>query len=154
MELPFDKIPGAVASGKYAAGLLIHEGQLTYKNFGLKKIMDLGQEWQRATNLPLPLGANAVRKDLSPGSIRRISSLLMRSIQWGMKHRKLAMKSAMRYARSADESLVNTFVRMYVNRYTLSYGQKGIKAVRTMFRMGWEKGVLPELIEPEFLPDS
>lgn len=153
MELPFDKIPGAVASGKYAAGLLIHEGQLTYKNLGLIKLMDLGQEWQRATNLPLPLGANAVRKDLSPGSIRAISSLLMRSIQWGMKHRKLAMESALQYARSADEALVNTFVRMYVNRYTLSYGQKGIKAVRTMFRMGWEKGVLPELIEPEFLPN-
>jgi len=151
MELPFDEIPEAVASGKYAAGLLIHEGQLTYKNFGLKKLMDLGQEWQRATNLPLPLGANAVRKDLTPGSIRRISSLLIRSIRWGMEHRKLAMESALRYARAADKSLVNTFVRMYVNRYTLSYGQRGIKAVRTMFRMGWEKGVLPEYVDPEVI---
>jgi 1,4-dihydroxy-6-naphthoate synthase len=113
--------------------------------------MDLGQEWQQATNLPLPLGANAVRKDLSPSSIRAISSLLKRSIQWGMKHRKLAMESALRYARSADETLVNKFVRMYVNRYTLSYGQRGIKAVRTMFRMGWEKGVLPEYVEPEVI---
>ena len=153
-EVPFDEIPEAVSSGKFPAGLLIHEGQLTYKNFGLAKLLDLGQRWNRATHLPLPLGGNAVRKDLDPEVIAKISSLLYESIEWGMNHRNEAMASAMEHARGAKESLVDAFVRMYVNMFTLSYGARGKKAVRTLLRMGWKKGVLPALIEPVFLPDD
>lgn len=151
-EVPFHKIPQAVSAGDYAAGLVIHEGQLTYKKFGLVKIMDLGKKWERETRLPLPLGANAVRKNLRMDVIRQVNSLLQKSIRWGFDNRDMAMATAMEQSRGTEEDLVDAFVRMYVNRYTLSYGPMGRKAVKALLRMGYERGHLPALVEPEFLP--
>lgn len=152
--LPFDRIPGAVLSGEFPAGLLIHEGQLTYAQMGLTKLLDLGSRWNRVTHLPLPLGGNAVKKDLGPALIGKIASLLHESIKWGLSNRTEAMISAMEHARGADTSLIDNFVGMYVNMFTLSYGKRGKKAVKTLLRMGWKKGVIPAHIVPEYLPEN
>src|SRR5437588_246659 len=130
--LPFDQILGAVAEGKFDAGLIIHEGQLTFQNQGLHLVVDLGVWWQQRTRLPLPLGGNVVRRDLGEATIRQISHLLKESIQYGLDHRQDALRYALQYARDMDTKLADQFVGMYVNEWTLDYGPRGRAAVRKL----------------------
>ncbi len=125
--VPFDAIIDAVASGKYDAGLIIHEGQLTFQNQGLHLVVDLGVWWQERTGLPLPLGGNVVRRDLGPEVIARISRLLQESIRYALAHREDALTYALGYARDMDRSLADRFVGMYVNDWTLDYGPRGAR---------------------------
>lgn len=149
--LPFDQILEAVARGEYGAGVIIHEGQLTYKSFGLVKVLDLGVWWHRETGLPLPLGVNAVRKDLGEAKIRQVSRLLRESIRYALDHRDEALTYAMSFARGIDRSLTETFVGMYVNDLTLSYGAEGQNAVQRLLQWAYEKGILPYRVEPLFV---
>jgi len=149
--VPFDQIPDAVLAGRVDAGLIIHEGQVTYRNQGLHKVVDLGEWWKGETGLPLPLGGNVIRKDLGPDLMRRVSRLLRDSIQYGLAHRADALAHAMQYGRDLDTSLADRFVGMYVNHWTLDYGEPGRQAVRLLLRRGHERGILPLPIEPEFV---
>src|SRR5262245_48224967 len=130
--VPFDQIISAVASGKYEAGLIIHEGQLTFQNQGLHLVVDLGVWWQKMTGLPLPLGGNVVRRDLGPDLMRRISDYIRGSIRYALEHRQEALQHALKYARDMDVSLADKFVGMYVNDWTLDYGPRGREAVRRL----------------------
>ena len=155
--VPFDEIIPAVAAGEHQgepidAGLLIHEGQLTYGDQGLKLIVDLGKWWYEETDgLPLPLGANAVRKNLGLETIREVERLLKESIDFGLDNRQAALDYAMAYGRDLDDQKADKFVGMYVNDWTRDFGEKGREAVRLFLRRGHEAGVLPELVEPEFV---
>ena len=155
--VPFDEIIPAVARGEYKgeqvdAGLIIHEGQLTYGDSHLKLILDLGLWWQSLTDgLPLPLGANAIRKDLGEATIREVQRLLHASIKYGLEHREEALAYALQYGRDLDEQKADKFVGMYVNDWTLDFGSRGREAVRQFLALGHERGVLPELIVPEFV---
>ncbi len=149
--MSFDQIPEAVLAGRVDAGLIIHEGQVTYRSLGLHKILDLGAWWTAETGLPLPLGGNVIRKDLGPVMMRRVSRLLRESIQYGLAHRQEALAHAMRYGRGLDAPLADRFVEMYVNQWTLDYGERGREAVRCLLRRGHAAGVLPSPIEPEFI---
>jgi 1,4-dihydroxy-6-naphthoate synthase len=149
--VPFDRIPDAVLAGRVDAGLIIHEGQVTYRSQGLHKVVDFGEWWLSETGLPLPLGGNVIRKDLGPDLMRRVSRLLRDSIQYGLAHRADALAHAMQYGRDLDTSLADRFVGMYVNHWTLDYGEPGRQAVRLLLRRGHERGVLPLQIEPEFV---
>lgn len=149
--LPFDQIIDAVASGKYAAGLIIHEGQLTFQNQGLQLIVDLGVWWQQKTGLPLPLGGNVVRRDLGPALIQRISDYLKQSIRYALDHRQEALAHALQYARDMDVSLADKFVGMYVNDWTLDYSPRGRLAVRTLLEEAAKAGIIPQLIDVEFV---
>lgn len=148
---PFDQIEQAVTSGDVDAGLLIHEGQLTYSDLGLHLIVDLGEWWFSETGLPLPLGGNVIRKDLGDELIRKISRHLRASIAYGLEHRKAALDHAMRYARGLDRDRADTFVGMYVNDWTLDYGATGRKAVRELLRRGAEAGIVPSSVTVEFV---
>ncbi len=150
VEVPFDQILNTVVKGEADAGLLIHEGQLTYHRYGLMKVMDLGRWWYQETGLPLPLGVNALRKDLGPDVAKQISSLLGESIHYALDHREEALDYAMSFARGMERALADRFVGMYVNRYTLGYGREGRKAVERLFRMGVERGVLKSRVQVEF----
>jgi len=143
VEMPFDQILPAVVSGRVGAGLLIHEGQLTYRQHGLTAAMDLGRWWHESTGLPLPLGANAVRRDLGEPAVRDLSCLLKASIRYGLEHREDALTYALQFARGLDRDAADRFVGMYVNEYTLDFGANGRRAVEVLLRMGWEEGVLP-----------
>jgi 1,4-dihydroxy-6-naphthoate synthase len=149
--LPFDQILGAVAAGQYDAGLIIHEGQLTFPNQGLRLVVDLGVWWQERTGLPLPLGGNVVRRDLGPDVIRRVSRLLKESIRYALDHRSEALDYALRYARDMDKGLADRFVGMYVNDWTLDYGPRGRAAVRRLLDEGHRAGVIPEPVAVEFV---
>jgi 1,4-dihydroxy-6-naphthoate synthase len=149
--VPFDQIPDAVLANRVDAGLIIHEGQVTYQNQGLHKVVDLGEWWKGETGLPLPLGGNVIRKDLGPALMRRVSRLLRESIQYGLAHRTDALSHAMQHGRDLDASLADRFVGMYVNHWTLDYGEPGRQAVRLLLRRGHERGILPLPIEPEFV---
>ena len=149
--VPFDRILGAVAEGKYDAGLIIHEGQLTFQNQGLHLVTDLGVWWQERTGLPLPLGGNVVRRDLGPETIRQISRLLKESICYGLEHRDDALAYALRYARDMDKGLADRFVGMYVNDWTLDYGPRGREAVRRLLEEGHRAGVIPKPVAVEFV---
>ena len=155
--VPFDQIIGAVAAGEYEgqpidAGLLIHEGQLTYGDQDLKLIVDLGVWWYELTGgLPLPLGANAIRKDLGQENILEVERLLKESIDYGLDHRQPALDYALQYGRDLDNAKADKFVGMYVNDWTRDFGEKGREAVRLFLKKGHEAGVLPELVEPEFV---
>jgi len=149
--LPFDQILMAVARGEVGAGVIIHEGQLTYKSFRLVKALDLGVWWHRETGLPLPLGVNAVRKDLGEAKIRQVSRLLRESIRYALEHRDEALAYAMGFARGIDRSAVDTFVGMYVNDLTLSYGPEGRTAVERLLQWGYEKGIVPHRIHAQFV---
>jgi 1,4-dihydroxy-6-naphthoate synthase len=149
--LPFDQIIGAVAEGKYDAGLIIHEGQLTFRNQGLHLVVDLGVWWQEKTGLPLPLGGNVVRRDLGADTIRRISRLLKESIRYSLDHRDAALAYALRYARDMDKGLADRFVGMYVNDWTLDYGPRGREAVRRLLQEGYRAGVIPSAVNVEFV---
>jgi len=147
----FDEIPARVAGGDFDAGVLIHEGQLTYQNEGLELLEDLGVWWQQETGLPLPLGGNAIRKDLGDGRMSEINDILKASIEAGLAHRDEALQHALRYARNMDAPLADRFVGMYVNDFTLDYGERGRKAVRELLRRGAEADLLPPVDRLEFV---
>ena len=149
--VPFDRILDAVAAGRYDAGLIIHEGQLPFQNQGLNLVADLGVWWQERTGLPLPLGGNAVRRDLGPETIRQISRLLKESIHYALAHRDDALAYALKYARDMDRALADRFVGMYVNDWTLDYGPRGREAVRRLLDEGHRAGVIPNPTNVEFV---
>ncbi|HMC90784.1 MAG TPA: MqnA/MqnD/SBP family protein [Gemmataceae bacterium] len=149
--LPFDQILTAVAAERFDAGLIIHEGQLTFQNLGLHLVVDLGVWWQEQTGLPLPLGGNAVRRDLGARTIKDISRLLKESIRYGLDHREDALAYALRYARDMDKALADRFVGMYVNEWTLDYGERGREAVRRLLQEGHKAGVIPSPVAVEFV---
>jgi len=150
---PFDQIEDAVASGKVDLGLLIHEGQLTYQDRGLHLIADLGAWWFEQTGLPLPLGGNVIRKDLGEQLIASVSRHLYDSIAYGLENRRDALNHSMRYARGLDRSKADTFVGMYVNDWTLDYGERGRRAVRQFLARGVEAGVIERPVEVHFVGD-
>jgi 1,4-dihydroxy-6-naphthoate synthase len=149
--LPFDEILPAVAAGKFDAGLIIHEGQLTFQNQGLHLVVDLGVWWQEKTGLPLPLGGNVVRRDLGPAVIGQISRLLKESIRYALDHRDAALDYALKYARDMDKGLADRFVGMYVNDWTLDYGPRGREAVRCLLDEGHRAGVIPSPVKVDFV---
>ncbi len=148
---PFDQIIGLVAEGRYDAGLIIHEGQLTFQNQGLHLAVDLGVWWQEKTGLPLPLGGNVVRHDLGADTMRQISRLLKESIRYSLAHRDDALDYALRYARDMDRALADQFVGMYVNDWTLDYGPRGREAVRRLLQEAHRAGIIPSAVEVEFV---
>jgi 1,4-dihydroxy-6-naphthoate synthase len=141
--VPFDQIIPAILAGKYDAGLIIHEGQLTYSSSGLYRVIDLGVWWRETTGLVLPLGGNAIRRSLGAESHKIISKALRDSIQHALDHREQALEYAMQFARDLDTSLANRFVSMYVNDRTLDYGADGRKAIRKLLDLGHERGIIP-----------
>lgn len=149
--MPFDRIQDAVRAGEAQAGLLIHEGQLTYQDEGLKKIVDLGEWWaDRTGGLPLPLGGNVIRRDLGPQVIATVSRLLRESIAYALAHRQEALDYALQFGRGLDRAKADRFVGMYVNELTLDYGERGRAAVRRLFDEAWEKRLIPGPIQVEF----
>jgi 5,8-dihydroxy-2-naphthoate synthase len=149
--VPFDQIEQFVKDGKADAGLLIHEGQLTYADNGLRKIVDLGEWWnQRTGGLPLPLGGNIIRRDLGPDTIRKVSKLLHDSIAYALSHRKDAVEYAQQFGRGLDKDRTDTFVGMYVNDLTLGYGDRGRKGVERLMTEAFEKGLIPNRVPVEF----
>lgn len=140
--VPFDQIIPQVLEGKYEAGLIIHEGQLTYDKSGLHRIVDLGKWWQKVTGLPLPLGGNAIRRELGPQLMSAVTQALRESIQYGLDHREEALAYAMQFARDLDTASADKFVGMYVNERTLDYGSDGREAVRRLLDMGHKSGVI------------
>jgi 5,8-dihydroxy-2-naphthoate synthase len=153
IPMPFDRIEDAVANGDVDLGLLIHEGQLTYSDRGLHLIVDLGAWWFEETGLPLPLGGNVVRKDLGRQTIAKISRQLRASIAYALNHRSKALDHAMRYARGLDRALADTFVGMYVNDWTLDYGERGRLAIREFLARGAAAGFVPRSVEVEFVEE-
>jgi 1,4-dihydroxy-6-naphthoate synthase len=149
--VPFDEILPAVAEGRADAGLLIHEGQLYYRERGLHKVVDLGQWWHEQTGLPLPLGGNVVRKDLGPAMVDRIARLLKQSIRYALDHREEALDYALRYARDLEPALADRFVGMYVNDWTLDYGPRGREAVRTLLERAAAAGLVPGRVAVQFV---
>jgi 1,4-dihydroxy-6-naphthoate synthase len=149
--MPFDQILGAVSQSQFDAGLIIHEGQLTFQNQGLHPVVDLGVWWQERTSLPLPLGGNAVRRDLGADTIGQISRLLKESIRYALAHREDALTYALQYARDMDRTLADRFVGMYVNEWTLDYGPRGREAVRRLLEEGHRAGVIPSPVAVEFV---
>jgi 1,4-dihydroxy-6-naphthoate synthase len=145
IEVAFDKIPQAVLDGQADLGLLIHEGQITHQKMGLTKVLDLGESWQRDTNLPLPLGVNVMRRDLGEDVHRAISQGLRESIAWAHANVDEALDYAMRYGRGIDKETCRRFVLMYVNSYTLSLGRDGRAAVERLFTMARDRGLITEI---------
>ncbi len=148
--IPFDQIMEAVQNKEADAGLLIHEGQLTYADHQLHKIIDLGEWWNRITGLPLPLGGNVVRRDLGKDDIREVSRLLKASIQYALDNREEALEYAMQFARDLDSRTADRFVGMYVNERTLDYGDEGRLAVQTLFDRAYEAKLIPNRVVAEF----
>lgn len=153
VQTPFDKIDDAVVNGDVDLGLLIHEGQLTFSERGLHLVDDMGAWWFGETGLPLPLGGNVVRKDLGPELTRLISRQLRASIAYSLDNRAAALDHAMQYARGLDRAEADTFVGMYVNEWTLDYGDRGREAVRLLLKRGHEAGVIPHEVNVEFVED-
>ena len=148
----FDAIPALVGSGKYEAGVLIHEGQLTYAQSGLHKVVDLGEWWAKETGgLPLPLGGNAIRRDLGEAAMERVARILEASIRYSLAHRDQALAHAMKYGRGLETQLADRFVRMYVNDRTLDYGDDGRRAVQLFLDRAAEQGLIPKRVVVEFL---
>jgi 1,4-dihydroxy-6-naphthoate synthase len=153
--VPFDRILDCVAAGQHEgeavdAGLVIHEGQLTFPDYRLELIVDTGRWWLDETGLPLPLGANAVRKDLGPETIREVNRLLGQSIQFGLDHRDEALSYALGFGRGLDRGQADRFVGMYVNAWTLDFGPRGRQAVAELLARGHAAGVIPRLVSPQF----
>jgi 1,4-dihydroxy-6-naphthoate synthase len=148
--MPFDRIQDAVRKGEVAAGLLIHEGQLTYEDEGLKKIVDLGEWWTARTALPLPLGGNVIRRDLGPETIKKVSRLLHESIAYALAHRDEALDYALQFGRGLDRARADRFVGMYVNELTLEYGERGRAAVQRLMDEAWEKRLIPKPVVVEY----
>jgi len=150
--MPFDEIINAVIEGHCDAGLLIHEGQLFYHNLGLHKVLDLGEWWHNHTNgLPLPMGCNAIRRDLGKETIREVSDLLKESIRYSLDNREDALQYAMQFARDMDPALADRFVEMWVNDMTLDYGERGREAVRRLLSEGHERGIIPHPVDVQFV---
>jgi 1,4-dihydroxy-6-naphthoate synthase len=148
--VPFDEIIPSVLSGKYEAGLIIHEGQLTFDRSGLHRILDLGRWWMQMTGLPLPLGGNAIRRGLGRELIATVSIALRDSIQYALDHREQALAYAMQFARDLDPQMADKFVGMYVNERTLDYGADGKEAIRRLLDMGHRAGIIPIKPRVEF----
>jgi 1,4-dihydroxy-6-naphthoate synthase len=149
--VPFDQIFDAVRDEKAKAGLIIHEGQLTYEKAGFESVLDLGIWWKGRTGLPLPLGANVIRKDLPPPVRRDLSEILKESVQYGLAHRDAAVRHSMPYARDMDEALAGKFIGMYVNDFTLDYGPDGREAITRFLREAHSSGFIPNPVELEFV---
>lgn len=149
--VPFDQIIPQLLEGKHDAGLIIHEGQLTYDKSGLHRIVDLGRWWQKVTGLPLPLGGNAIKRSLGPALMSSVSAALRESIQYALDHREEALAYAMQFARDLDTQLADKFVGMYVNERTLDYGPDGKEAVRRLLDMGHKAGIIPLAAKVEFV---
>jgi 1,4-dihydroxy-6-naphthoate synthase len=154
VEVSFDQILDSVARGETDAGVVIHEGQLTYGLQGLSKVIDLGEWWHRETGLPLPLGGNAIRRALGPELIQRASKILRASIRYSLDHHEEALAYAMQFARGLDAYTADKFVSMYVNHWTLDYGEEGRRAVQTLLDRGFERGLLPQRVQAEFVDDE
>jgi 1,4-dihydroxy-6-naphthoate synthase len=149
--VPFDEIFAHVAAGKSDVGLIIHEGQLTYARDGFVKVVDLGEWWKAGTGLPLPLGGNVIRKDLAPHDRREINAILAASIRYGLEHRAAGVAHAMPLARGMDTDLADRFIGMYVNDFTLDYGDTGRRAIREFLARGHALGLIPAPVELEFV---
>ena len=149
--VPFDQIMDSVHSGEVEAGLIIHEGQLTHKAEGLHTVVDLGAWWKAETGLPLPLGVNAIRKDLPPDIQMKASRHLKASIEYGLAHREAALAHAMQFARDMETKTADTFVGMYVNDWTVDMGEDGKRSIRLFLQRGAESGLIPPLGEVEFV---
>jgi 1,4-dihydroxy-6-naphthoate synthase len=150
--VPFDEITDAVIEGRCDAGLLIHEGQLFYHNLGLHKVLDLGEWWHGHTGgLPLPMGGNAIRRELGEETIREVSALLRESIQYSLDNREDALAYAMQFAREMDPNLADRFVAMWVNDLTLDYTDRGREAVRRLLTEGYERGIIPHKVDVQFV---
>jgi 1,4-dihydroxy-6-naphthoate synthase len=154
--VPFDQIIPAVVAGEYEgqpidAGLIIHEGQLTYATQGLHLVVDLGDWWMKETGLPLPLGGNAIRRDLGAQGMQEVTALLKQSIEYGLAHRSDALEHALQYGRDLDRQQADKFVGMYVNDWTIDFGPRGREAVATLLQRGYEAGLIPEPVKLEFV---
>lgn len=148
---PFDEILNVVERGKADAGLIIHEGQLTYMNQGLHLVVDLGKWWMERTGLPLPLGGNAIRKDLGRQTMEEVTQLLKQSIEYGLRHRQEALAHALKYGRDLDDRKADIFVGMYVNDWTIDFGERGREAVRRLLDEGHKAGIIPQPVNLEFI---
>ena len=151
VTVPFDKIIPAILAGDFEAGLIIHEGQLTYSSSGLYKVLDLGVWWRESTGLVLPLGGNAVRRSLGAESLRIVTKAVRDSIQHALDHREQALEYAMQFARDLDSRMANRFVSMYVNERTLDYGADGRAAIRKLLDLGHERGIIPIAPQVDFV---
>jgi 1,4-dihydroxy-6-naphthoate synthase len=149
--LPFDRIMAAVAEGEVDAGVVIHEGQISYRAMGLNRILDLGEWWKAETGLPLPLGGNVIRRDLGEEKSRRIADLIAQSVQYAFDHRAEALEYALQFGRGLDLSQGDRFVSMYVNSRTLDYGDDGRRAVQVFLDRGYSAGVIPHRVRAVFL---
>lgn len=149
--VPFDKIIPEILAGNFEAGLIIHEGQLTYGSAGLHKIIDLGQWWKEQHGLPLPLGGNAIKRDLGPELMLTVTNALRESIQHALDHREEALAYAMQFARDLDSPTANRFVSMYVNERTLDYGPDGRKSIQQFLELGHERGIIPHPVKVDFI---
>ena len=149
--VPFDKIIEAVEVGRCDAGLLIHEGQLFYERLGLHKVIDLGEWWHERTGLPLPMGGNAIRRDLGTEMIQKVSQYLRESIRYSLEHRDDALRYAMQFARDMDTETADRFVAMWVNELTLDYTERGRAAVRRLLDEGFERGIIPHRAQVDFI---
>lgn len=152
--VPFDQIIPQVLAGKYEAGLIIHEGQLTFDRVGLHRIVDMGKWWREKTGMPLPLGGNAIRRELGPELINSCCKALRDSIQYALDNREEALQYAMQFARDLDTQLADKFVGMYVNERTLDYGKDGRAAIVKLLDMGYEAGIIPHKPEVVFVGDA
>jgi len=152
--VPFDQIIPRILEGKYEAGLIIHEGQLTYGKEGLHRIVDMGKWWRDLTGMPLPLGGNAIKRDLGPQLTQECCNALRNSIQYALDNREEALQYAMQFARDLDVQQADKFVGMYVNERTLDYGKDGRAAIVKLLEMGYEKGVIPNKPSVEFVGDA
>ena len=151
VTVPFDQIIPEILAGNFEAGLIIHEGQLSYATSGLHKVLDLGVWWRETTGLVLPLGGNAIRRSLGPESLRIVTRAVHDSIQHALDHREQALEYAMQFARDLDPRLANRFVSMYVNDRTLDYGPDGRKAIRKLLTLGHKRGIIPIAPKVDFV---
>jgi len=154
VTMPFDKILQAVSNKEVEAGLLIHEGQLLFSEIGLHRVVDLGQWWQEQTGLPLPLGANAIRRSLGNDMGRQVARIIRESVSYALEHREPALEYALQFARDMDPVLADKFVGMYVNKWTLDYGEEGRRAVRELLARGASAGLVPSSFQVEFLSEA
>ena len=154
VTMPFDKILDAVQAKEVEAGLLIHEGQLLFSDIGLHRVVDLGQWWQETTKLPLPLGANAIRRSLGAELGMQVARVIRESVSYALDHREPALNYALQFARDMDPSLADKFIGMYVNRWTLDYGEEGRRAVRELLARGADAGLVPASFRVEFLSEA
>lgn len=146
-QIPFDQIMDQVKEGKIDAGLVIHEGQLSFEEKGLHRIVDLGEWWHKETDLPLPLGGIAVRRDLAPEVCKQVAELIQKSIQYGLEHKDEVLQAALPYARGLDPERALKFIEMYVNDWTVDFGRKGFKSIKMLLERGFREGILKERVD-------